>query len=417
MRVFLSYARADADSVRDVRKSLEVAGHEVWVDADAIPGGDRWRSAVVKGIDRCETFLVVLSQASAVSEHVPIELDLASDAGKRIIPLMIEHVEIPDRLRYSLTGLQRIDASADRRQGLDDLLTALDPDAVRSTNGSDATGSAKTKGRPVALWAGFGLAAAAAIVVLALALTGDGTDSPGSEPSSTQVASPTTSETASMADNQSSLGSDETPGSADDTTAVGPDCERAQSGDTDLRQANLQNCVLDEARLVGLDLSFSDFRGSSLRGADLSGSVLARTRLDNADLTGATVTGSHLYRAELVSAEGLDEIDWAGTLLERSTCDDSQPCFFDGAVVINSDGISCSANDFAAGAPIAAAALSQPIAWQDRDEDCLHDEFERSNGILLNNPDTDDDGLVDGIDGHGGDETPLSLYEQFRLMR
>ncbi len=417
--VFLSYSRDDDSTAAEIRSALQAADHQVWIDTAEIRGGERWRSAVVDGIHGSDVVVALVSRTSVESPHFLSEVGIASEIGKRIVPTMLEDVQLTGDLQYILSGVQRVDLSGDHTEGIPDLLSTLASGNERAESGTAApvatTGTPADSSRftPKVL-AGLGALALAAIIGTAL-LVSTRSDDDLSDAASDEAAE--SAGTANSTDSATSATSPIGPNAQDEpSTGTGADCARALEGDAALRQANLQNCSLDGADLSELDLTQSDLRGASLQNVDLSRAVLARTRFDGADLSGATVTGAHLYRAELSGASGLDGIDWADTLVERSICDDGDPCDFVGAVTINSNAATCSADAFARGAPIASLALQQPLVWQDEDEDCLHDEFEREFGSLLGNPDTDDDGIVDGIDGHGGDETPLSLFEQFRLM-
>lgn len=128
--IFVSYSRRDAAVVDELRGRLEAAGYDVWIDREDIQGGDQWRRAIVNAVEQCDTFIIILSSSSAGSDNVRIELDLAKDAKKRIIPLLVGQTLIPPEMKYQLAGLQFIDMSVDFETGLAQLLRALGGGAV-----------------------------------------------------------------------------------------------------------------------------------------------------------------------------------------------------------------------------------------------------------------------------------------------
>ena len=124
--IFLSYARHDSDIVDSLVRDLEAEGHQVWLDREAIKGGDQWRRQIVNAIEGADVFLVVLSPNSTQSDNVRKELDLAEGENLQIMPVVIDFADIPPEMKYQLAGLQRIDLSYNYKQGFSKLLDALD---------------------------------------------------------------------------------------------------------------------------------------------------------------------------------------------------------------------------------------------------------------------------------------------------
>jgi hypothetical protein len=109
--VFISYSRQDGNHVDLLTRKLEGAGHKVWLDRSAIQGGARWQEEIVRGIEKANVFLIVLSPPSIASENVERELGLAHVTGKRILPVMLRRVAVPQPLQYALGSLEIIDIS------------------------------------------------------------------------------------------------------------------------------------------------------------------------------------------------------------------------------------------------------------------------------------------------------------------
>jgi hypothetical protein len=111
--VFISYSRQDANDVNLLARKLEDSGHKVWLDRSAIQGGARWQEEIVRGIEKANVFLVVLSPPSIASEHVERELGLAHVIGKRILPVMLRRTAVSQPLQYALGSLEIIDISTE----------------------------------------------------------------------------------------------------------------------------------------------------------------------------------------------------------------------------------------------------------------------------------------------------------------
>jgi tetratricopeptide (TPR) repeat protein len=108
-KVFISYAHLDSGIVLNISRKLQEDGYEVWIDKFGIQGGDLWVNEIVKGICGCDVFLLFVSSNSIRSDYVRRELDVAFNEKRKIIHVIIEHVEIPDIWVYQLAGLQYID--------------------------------------------------------------------------------------------------------------------------------------------------------------------------------------------------------------------------------------------------------------------------------------------------------------------
>jgi hypothetical protein len=125
-QIFLSYARKDAKVVDRLMSRLEAAGYKVWVDRTGIPGGEQWRRQIVRAIENADAFLIALSPHSVISDNVRKELDLAEGAKKRVLPVIIQPVEIPEEMKYQLVGLQKVELVTNFDAGFETLLRTLE---------------------------------------------------------------------------------------------------------------------------------------------------------------------------------------------------------------------------------------------------------------------------------------------------
>jgi tetratricopeptide (TPR) repeat protein len=139
-KLFISYARADVETVTKVSQELRAAGYEVWIDTSDIQGGSLWGTEIAKAIVDCDIFLLFLSLKSVQSDFVRREVDIAFDDRKKILPITLEKVEIPVHLDYQLAGIQYIDYRAPDWKSR--LLTALGSRSVSKSSLKD-TGKLK----------------------------------------------------------------------------------------------------------------------------------------------------------------------------------------------------------------------------------------------------------------------------------
>jgi hypothetical protein len=95
---FLSYSRADEEFAVRWANDLQALGVAIWVDRFNIRPSEHWDRAIERAIRACQKMVVILSPRSVASENVADEISLAIDAGKSVIPVMIEPCSLPLRL-------------------------------------------------------------------------------------------------------------------------------------------------------------------------------------------------------------------------------------------------------------------------------------------------------------------------------
>ena len=86
--LFLSYARADAPLVKRASALLAERGWKTWVDRSDIPSASDWMSAIRAGIEQADGFVFVMTPHSIASRMCRVELSIAIELAKRLLPLM-----------------------------------------------------------------------------------------------------------------------------------------------------------------------------------------------------------------------------------------------------------------------------------------------------------------------------------------
>jgi len=105
---FISYSRADKEFALQLASELRSSGFKIWLDQLDIPTGARWDDEVERALINCDIFMIILTRNSIASNNVKDEIGYAIDSNKRILPILLENVNVPFRLRR----FQYVDFSA-----------------------------------------------------------------------------------------------------------------------------------------------------------------------------------------------------------------------------------------------------------------------------------------------------------------
>jgi WD40 repeat protein len=87
--LFISYGRVDSKAFAiDLRNCLSAAQYQVWLDLEEIPPAVNYQQYINGAIEQADNFCFIISPHAVHSPHCLIELELALQYGKRIIPIM-----------------------------------------------------------------------------------------------------------------------------------------------------------------------------------------------------------------------------------------------------------------------------------------------------------------------------------------
>jgi hypothetical protein len=92
MAVVISYARQDKAAVDVLRRDIESAHRQVWVD-DTLTGGQAWWDAILAAIRQSEVFVFALSPSSLRSNPCMAELHYALALGRPVMPVRLRDVD------------------------------------------------------------------------------------------------------------------------------------------------------------------------------------------------------------------------------------------------------------------------------------------------------------------------------------
>ena len=122
--VFLSYSRADADTMRRLRDHLQASGLTVWNDESLEPGTPDWEAAIEREIRNANSLVLVLSPDAAASRWVRAEIALAGTFDVPVFPFWVRGTE-QEVAVLGLVRTQRIDARTDFDDAARQLAAAL----------------------------------------------------------------------------------------------------------------------------------------------------------------------------------------------------------------------------------------------------------------------------------------------------
>jgi adenylate cyclase len=137
-RIFLSYARDDADAAKQLASCISDNGHEVWWDRH-LHAGSRFAAEIDKALKDAEAVVVMWSPSSIESAWVQDEAAEGRDSG-RLVPVSLAGAKPPLGFRqFQTVDLGRWEGTGSP-DALDDLL-----EAIARTCGTDARPSAAAK--------------------------------------------------------------------------------------------------------------------------------------------------------------------------------------------------------------------------------------------------------------------------------
>jgi HEAT repeat protein len=124
--VFISYSRKSIVTAREVHKYLAACHFFVWIDYDAIQGGNLWEDKIHEGLSICNCLTVLVDEYSIESEWVKTEVAYAVERGISIFPLIIRPLDSIDSAlkKPTIDNIQAIDLIKDAN-ALDHLKTRI----------------------------------------------------------------------------------------------------------------------------------------------------------------------------------------------------------------------------------------------------------------------------------------------------
>lgn len=107
---FISYAKDDFEKAQEIADQLEEHDFKCWIAPRDVRTGRSYGDLIIKGIERAQSFILVLSSASNNSGFVSREIERAVSKNKHIFTVRVEDVQPAPALELFVSSTQWIDA-------------------------------------------------------------------------------------------------------------------------------------------------------------------------------------------------------------------------------------------------------------------------------------------------------------------
>jgi WD40 repeat protein len=117
-------------AARKIIQALADTGQDIWVDWEDIPPAADWMEQILRGIERVDAFIFMVSPDSAISEVCKVEIAHAAKNNKRIIPVVLRQVQPTDTIDVirKLNWIFPSEADDDFTAGLERIKIAIELD-------------------------------------------------------------------------------------------------------------------------------------------------------------------------------------------------------------------------------------------------------------------------------------------------
>ncbi len=115
-RIFIAYSSQNEDLALDVIKRLRSKGAYVWLAKEKIQPGEQFEIKVSEALDDADSFIALLGKD--ISPNVLKEISMAKAHGKRIFPVLIDKVSLPD----DISGLSYLDLTEGKEDKIQKLI-------------------------------------------------------------------------------------------------------------------------------------------------------------------------------------------------------------------------------------------------------------------------------------------------------
>lgn len=105
-KLFISHSSSDKRVALRIKNVLEKNGFDCWIDNHELLLGDQIRSKILDALNQTQILILICSSTSIKSDWIQFEIEVAisrMDERKcKIIPLIIEPIEIPEKISHLL---------------------------------------------------------------------------------------------------------------------------------------------------------------------------------------------------------------------------------------------------------------------------------------------------------------------------
>ncbi|HTK99469.1 MAG TPA: SUMF1/EgtB/PvdO family nonheme iron enzyme [Pseudomonadales bacterium] len=105
--MFVSYSHDDKAAVEQEITALAGRGIRVYYDEGIYPG-HAWHEDLAHAIETCSLFLMFVTPRSVASRNCQRELAFALDRDRTVLPVLLQHIELPSSIRLQIGNRQAI---------------------------------------------------------------------------------------------------------------------------------------------------------------------------------------------------------------------------------------------------------------------------------------------------------------------
>jgi hypothetical protein len=135
-RVFIAYAKEDADAANRLYDALEAAGFMPWMDSRKLLAGQNWPRSIESAIENSDFFAACFSSASVNKKGgFQAEIRYALDCARRmpldeifLVPVRLDVCRIPGAIQREF---QYVDLFPDWATGIRRMVTAIERELER----------------------------------------------------------------------------------------------------------------------------------------------------------------------------------------------------------------------------------------------------------------------------------------------
>lgn len=118
-RVFLSYSSEQEENAQEIATALRLNGAKVWTAQERLKPGESISQAIEQALDDADSFVVLIGPD--LPQNVLYEIGLAKSKEIKIIPFLLEPVELPTDLR----DIKYIDLRKGKEQAVKEVVAAI----------------------------------------------------------------------------------------------------------------------------------------------------------------------------------------------------------------------------------------------------------------------------------------------------
>jgi hypothetical protein len=117
-RVFLSYSSRHEEDAQELATALRSRGAKVWTARERLKPGESISRAIEGALDDADSFVILIGPD--LPQNVLHEVSLAKSRGIKIIPVLLQPVQLPSDLQ----DIKYVDLTKGKEQALKDVVAA-----------------------------------------------------------------------------------------------------------------------------------------------------------------------------------------------------------------------------------------------------------------------------------------------------